>query len=177
VDADRARATSPCRHHRSEEAVNRTRAADGRDPARVPKQPGGAQPAKTGPAAITMGTHRTLGCPDRPPETASLLLVREGLTVVEVASSLAEALRQARALRPDPILVGIGLGDESALSCPAPGPRRSGRRSGARSTWASVQLHASAHIAASRGSASMASRGGIWASAMMAGAQPREILG
>ena len=48
-------------------------------------------------------------------EAASLLLEREGLTVVGVASSIAEALRQARALRPDIILVDIGLGDESGF--------------------------------------------------------------
>ena len=48
-------------------------------------------------------------------EAASLLLEREGLTVVGVASSIAEALRQARALRPDVILVDIGLGDESGF--------------------------------------------------------------
>src|SRR6202035_5240077 len=48
-------------------------------------------------------------------EAASVLLEREGLTVVGVASSIAEALRQARALRPDLILVDIGLGDESGF--------------------------------------------------------------
>jgi CheY-like chemotaxis protein len=48
-------------------------------------------------------------------ETASLLLEREGLTVVGMASSIAEALREARALRPDLILVDIGLGDESGF--------------------------------------------------------------
>jgi CheY-like chemotaxis protein len=48
-------------------------------------------------------------------ETASLLLEREGLTVAGMASSIAEALRQARALRPDLILVDIGLGDESGF--------------------------------------------------------------
>jgi CheY-like chemotaxis protein len=48
-------------------------------------------------------------------ETASLLLSREGVTVVGVASTIAEALRQARALRPDVILVDIGLGDESGF--------------------------------------------------------------
>jgi CheY-like chemotaxis protein len=48
-------------------------------------------------------------------ETASLLLEREGITVVGVASSIAEALRQARALRPDLILVDIGLGSESGF--------------------------------------------------------------
>ena len=48
-------------------------------------------------------------------EAASLLLEREGVTVVGVALSIAEALRRARALRPDVILVDIGLGDESGL--------------------------------------------------------------
>ena len=48
-------------------------------------------------------------------KTASLLLDREGLTVMGVASSIAGALRQARALRPDVILVDIGLGDESGF--------------------------------------------------------------
>jgi two-component system, NarL family, nitrate/nitrite response regulator NarL len=48
-------------------------------------------------------------------EAASVLLEREGLTVVGRASSIAEALRQARALRPDLILVDIGLGDESGF--------------------------------------------------------------
>ena len=48
-------------------------------------------------------------------EAASVLLEREGLTVVGMASSIAEALRQARALRPDLILVDIGLGDESGF--------------------------------------------------------------
>jgi DNA-binding NarL/FixJ family response regulator len=47
--------------------------------------------------------------------TASLLLEREGVTVVGVASSIAGALRQARSLRPDLILVDIGLGDESGF--------------------------------------------------------------
>jgi DNA-binding NarL/FixJ family response regulator len=49
-------------------------------------------------------------------ETASLLLEREGLTVVGVASNIAEALRQAHALRPDLILVDIGLGNESGFT-------------------------------------------------------------
>src|ERR1700722_11972256 len=49
-------------------------------------------------------------------ETASLLLEREGLTVVGMASNIAEALEQARALRPDLILVDIGLGDESGFT-------------------------------------------------------------
>jgi DNA-binding NarL/FixJ family response regulator len=48
-------------------------------------------------------------------EAASVFLGREGVTIVGVASSTAEALRQARALRPDVILVDIGLGDESGF--------------------------------------------------------------
>jgi DNA-binding NarL/FixJ family response regulator len=46
---------------------------------------------------------------------ASLLLEREGVTVVGVALSIAEALRQARAACPDVILVDIGLGEESGF--------------------------------------------------------------
>jgi hydroxymethylbilane synthase len=48
-------------------------------------------------------------------KAASILLQGEGLTVAGVASNIAEALRQARALRPDVILVDIGLGDESGF--------------------------------------------------------------
>ncbi len=48
-------------------------------------------------------------------KAASVLLEREGVTVVGVASNTAEALRQARALRLDVILVDIGLGDESGF--------------------------------------------------------------
>jgi two-component system, NarL family, nitrate/nitrite response regulator NarL len=49
-------------------------------------------------------------------EAANLLLEREGLTVAGVASNIAEALSQARALRPDVILVDIGLGSESGFT-------------------------------------------------------------
>ena len=48
-------------------------------------------------------------------KAASVLLKREGVMIVGVASNTAEALRQARALRPDVILVDIGLGDESGF--------------------------------------------------------------
>jgi CheY-like chemotaxis protein len=48
-------------------------------------------------------------------ESATVLLQRGGLTVVGVASNSAEALRQARGLRPDVILVDIGLGDEDGF--------------------------------------------------------------
>ncbi|HEX4430842.1 MAG TPA: response regulator [Frankiaceae bacterium] len=46
---------------------------------------------------------------------ASALLTREGVTVAGVASSIAEALEQVRALRPDVVLVDIGLGDENGF--------------------------------------------------------------
>jgi CheY-like chemotaxis protein len=49
-------------------------------------------------------------------ETASALLEQEGVTVVGVASSTAEALQQAGALQPDVILVDVGLGDESGFN-------------------------------------------------------------
>src|ERR1700733_697589 len=48
-------------------------------------------------------------------KAASVLLQREGITVAGVASTSAQALRQARALRPDLILVDIGLGEESGF--------------------------------------------------------------
>jgi two-component system, NarL family, nitrate/nitrite response regulator NarL len=48
-------------------------------------------------------------------ETASLLLEREGLAIVGMASTIAGALRQVRALRPDLVLVDIGLGNESGF--------------------------------------------------------------
>jgi two-component system nitrate/nitrite response regulator NarL len=48
-------------------------------------------------------------------KAASILLQREGMTVLGVASNSADALRQARALGPDVILVDIGLGNESGF--------------------------------------------------------------
>jgi DNA-binding NarL/FixJ family response regulator len=48
-------------------------------------------------------------------EAARVLLEREGMTVAGVASDSAGALKQARALRPDVILVDIGLGEESGF--------------------------------------------------------------
>jgi DNA-binding NarL/FixJ family response regulator len=48
-------------------------------------------------------------------ETARLLLAREGVLVAGAASSTAEALRQATALRPDVVLVDIALGDENGF--------------------------------------------------------------
>jgi DNA-binding NarL/FixJ family response regulator len=48
-------------------------------------------------------------------ETARTLLERQGVQVAGVASNIAGALRQARALRPDVVLVDIGLGEESGF--------------------------------------------------------------
>ena len=48
-------------------------------------------------------------------ETARDLLEREGVQVAGVASNIAGALRQTRALHPDLILVDIGLGEESGF--------------------------------------------------------------
>jgi CheY-like chemotaxis protein len=48
-------------------------------------------------------------------QAAADLFEREGLTVVGVASGSAEAVRQARQLRPDVVLVDIELGPESGF--------------------------------------------------------------
>jgi DNA-binding NarL/FixJ family response regulator len=48
-------------------------------------------------------------------EAAATLLEREGLTVVGVASTTEDALRQARLLQPDVVLVDIMLGSENGL--------------------------------------------------------------
>lgn len=48
-------------------------------------------------------------------ETARVLLDRQGVTVAGTASTSAEALRQATALRPDVVLVDIALGGENGF--------------------------------------------------------------
>src|SRR5205823_410404 len=48
-------------------------------------------------------------------DAATLWLEYEGLDVVGVASSSAEAVREVERLRPDLVLVDIGLGEESGL--------------------------------------------------------------
>jgi DNA-binding NarL/FixJ family response regulator len=48
-------------------------------------------------------------------EAARLLLEREGVAVVGVATTSAEALRLEGELRPDVVLVDIRLGDESGF--------------------------------------------------------------
>ena len=55
-------------------------------------------------------------------EAARDRLEREGLRVVGVAASAAEALRRAGKLRPEVVLVDITLGSESGFDfCPAAG--------------------------------------------------------
>jgi DNA-binding NarL/FixJ family response regulator len=46
---------------------------------------------------------------------ARMLLERQGLTVVGVASTSSEALQQVESLRPDVVLVDVSLGEESGL--------------------------------------------------------------
>jgi two-component system, NarL family, nitrate/nitrite response regulator NarL len=46
---------------------------------------------------------------------ARTLLEREGLTISGVATTGADALRQAETLRPDVVLVDVSLGDESGV--------------------------------------------------------------
>ena len=48
-------------------------------------------------------------------EAASALLERQGLTVVGVASTEADALARARELRPDVVVLDIALGRESGF--------------------------------------------------------------
>jgi DNA-binding NarL/FixJ family response regulator len=48
-------------------------------------------------------------------EAARSLLEREGLSVVGVASTSADAVRSARELRPDVTLIDVDLGDESGF--------------------------------------------------------------
>jgi two-component system, NarL family, nitrate/nitrite response regulator NarL len=49
-------------------------------------------------------------------DAASVLLEREGLRIVGVASTGREALREAETLRPDVVLLDISLGDESGFN-------------------------------------------------------------
>jgi DNA-binding NarL/FixJ family response regulator len=60
---------------------------------------------------------RVLIVDDSPPflDEARAFLEREGMSVVGVAANSAEALRLARELRPDAILVDVDLGDESGF--------------------------------------------------------------
>jgi DNA-binding NarL/FixJ family response regulator len=48
-------------------------------------------------------------------EAARTLLERQGLTIAGVASTSADALREAETLRPDVMLVDVSLGEESGF--------------------------------------------------------------
>jgi CheY-like chemotaxis protein len=64
-------------------------------------------------------------------DAARGLLERQGITVVGVASSSAEALQRAQELRPDVLLLDIDLGGESGLELARrlhARPARPGRR-------------------------------------------------
>jgi DNA-binding NarL/FixJ family response regulator len=74
-------------------------------------------------------------------QAASVLLEREGMTVLGVASSTTEALRQARALRPDVILVDVGLGAENGFDL-ARLLAREGRSGGAKVIMISAHAEA-----------------------------------
>ena len=63
-------------------------------------------------------------------DAARVLLEREGVTVVGMASTSAEAVREAEALRPNVILVDIALGEESGFDL-APRLVDDGQNSGA----------------------------------------------
>ena len=71
-------------------------------------------------------------------EAARVLLEQQGVQVAGMASNIAGALRQARALCPDVILVDIGLGEESGfelarlLAADGPGGQRAQRGQGVR---------------------------------------------
>jgi DNA-binding NarL/FixJ family response regulator len=54
-------------------------------------------------------------------KASSVLLEREGVTVVGEASSITEAQRKARMLRPDVILVDVGLREENGFDLQANG--------------------------------------------------------
>jgi DNA-binding NarL/FixJ family response regulator len=63
------------------------------------------------------GVHRCLIVDDNASflKAAATLLEREGLTVVGVASTIEDALRQTQLLQPDVVLVDIMLGSENGL--------------------------------------------------------------
>jgi DNA-binding NarL/FixJ family response regulator len=63
------------------------------------------------------GVTRCLIVDDSKPflRAARLLLERQGLPVVGVASTSAEAIEQVDSLRPDVVLVDVSLGEESGL--------------------------------------------------------------
>jgi DNA-binding NarL/FixJ family response regulator len=61
-------------------------------------------------------------------EAASLLLEREGLAIVGLASTTAEAVRRTEELRPDLTLVDVQLGRENGFELAPAGPGRPAAR-------------------------------------------------
>lgn len=76
-------------------------------------------------------------------DAARVLLEREGLSVLGVASTPAEALRLARTLRPDVVLVDIVLGRESGFDL----ARRLAAEPGGLYTVILISTHAEADFA------------------------------
>jgi DNA-binding NarL/FixJ family response regulator len=88
-----------------------------RSPRRPPRSPlARSRKAEAGTAAAT-NQIRCLIVDDNRPflDAARLLLEREGVAVVGVTTTSAEALRLEEELRPDVVLVDIRLGDESGF--------------------------------------------------------------
>ena len=77
-------------------------------------------------------------------EAARALLEREGLRVVGVAATSAEALQRAAELRPQVILVDIMLGDESGFDLAR---RLAGQQEGGRPVVILISTHAEADFA------------------------------
>jgi two-component system, NarL family, nitrate/nitrite response regulator NarL len=90
-------------------------------------------------------TPRCLIVDDNPTflEAATMLLEREGLTVVGVASTSAEALSRSRELDPDVVLVDIALGGESGFDL----ARRLAEAGGDVPTVILISTHAEADFA------------------------------
>jgi two-component system, NarL family, nitrate/nitrite response regulator NarL len=77
-------------------------------------------------------------------EAAAALLEREGLTVVGVATTAAEALAQMETVHPDVVLVDIFLGEESGLDLAR---RLAADGSNNKSTVIMISTHAEADVA------------------------------
>jgi len=77
-------------------------------------------------------------------ETARVLLEREGLRVVGLAVTAAQALQRTAELQPDIVLVDISLGDESGFDVAR---RLAGHDRGARAAVILISTHSEADFA------------------------------